>query len=230
MRIILLRHGQTTSNVAGLLDTAEPGAGLTSLGREQAAAVPGALAGEQVEAIYVSTLRRTQQTAAPLASDRALEVVVREGLREVRAGDLEMRGDEASVRTYLETALGWAHDEHRRMPGGENGVEVLARFDEVLAEVAAAGLRTAVLVSHGAIIRSWTSARARNVTAEFAMRNAVSNTGAVVVEGQPGAWHVATWEGHAVGGPAVDEPRQDGPAGDRASVDAGAEHRAGMGR
>jgi len=36
MRLILIRHGQTVSNVGGLLDTAHPGADLTPLGRQQA--------------------------------------------------------------------------------------------------------------------------------------------------------------------------------------------------
>ena len=34
--LILLRHGQTTSNVDRLLDTRLPGAALTELGQEQA--------------------------------------------------------------------------------------------------------------------------------------------------------------------------------------------------
>ena len=40
MRLLLVRHGQTPSNVAGLLDTALPGPGLTALGTRQAAAIP----------------------------------------------------------------------------------------------------------------------------------------------------------------------------------------------
>ena len=60
MRLILIRHGQTTSNVDGLLDTAEPGAGLTSLGFVQAAALPDALGGESIELLYASTLVRAR--------------------------------------------------------------------------------------------------------------------------------------------------------------------------
>ena len=39
MRLTLVRHGQTPSNVLGLLDTAPPGPGLTDLGQLQAASV-----------------------------------------------------------------------------------------------------------------------------------------------------------------------------------------------
>jgi broad specificity phosphatase PhoE len=56
MRLLLVRHGQTPSNVRSLLDTAVPGPGLTELGERQAAAPPEALAGEDIDALYASTL------------------------------------------------------------------------------------------------------------------------------------------------------------------------------
>jgi len=200
MRLILVRHGQTTSNVAGLLDTDEPGAGLTSLGLEQAAALPGVLREESIEVLYASTLLRTQQTAAPLASALGLEVRIRDGVREVRAGSLEMLGDEQSVQTYLTTSFAWSSgDLHARMPGAESGAEVFARYDAVVAEIAGSGAGTAAIVSHGSVIRSWTAARAENVTPAFAARNPLANTGAVVLEGSPGAgWRAVTWAGQAV--------------------------------
>ncbi|POC80683.1 histidine phosphatase family protein, partial [Vibrio vulnificus] len=43
MRLILIRHGQTESNVHRLLDTAMPGPGLTELGQQQAAGLVSAL-------------------------------------------------------------------------------------------------------------------------------------------------------------------------------------------
>jgi broad specificity phosphatase PhoE len=220
MRLILVRHGQTSSNVGGLLDTAEPGADLTDLGREQAAALPGALGEEPIDLIVASTLVRTQQTARPLATATGLETLVRPGAREIRAGDLEMRGDMGSVRTYLGTIFEWsAGNLDVRVPGGESGAEFFARYDEVVAEVAATGVSTAVVVSHGAAIRSWVAARTDNVSIEHAATNPVTNTGAVVVEGSPGeGWTTLTWEGHALGGPAVEELDADGAAADTVDV------------
>ena len=46
-RLLLIRHGQTTSNVRQALDTALPGAALTDLGWSQAFAAGELLAGEQ---------------------------------------------------------------------------------------------------------------------------------------------------------------------------------------
>ena len=87
MRLLLIRHGQTPHNVTGALDTAFPGAGLTELGQRQAAAVPEALADEDVGAVYATSLVRTQLTGSPLAQERSLDVQVREGLQEIAAAE-----------------------------------------------------------------------------------------------------------------------------------------------
>src|SRR5690606_22874724 len=97
--------------------------------------------------------------------------------------------------------------------GGESGEEFYARYDAVVEEIASAGAGTAVIVSHGAAIRSWVPARARNVSREFAARTPVGNTGVIVLKGDPDAgWTTLTWEGQAVAGP--DTSHTAGPAGE----------------
>ncbi|MBL1083867.1 histidine phosphatase family protein [Streptomyces actinomycinicus] len=201
MRLLLVRHGETPSNVDHLLDTAVPGAGLTALGEAQAAALPAALTGEDIEALYASTLIRTQLTAAPLAAARGLDVVVRDGIRELSAGDLEMLpGHTPAGEQYLRTVFAWAAgDTALRMPGGESGEEALARYDAVVAEAAASGARTVAMVSHGAAIRVWTAARADNVDVAYAAARPLQNTGVVVLEGSPSdGWKALSWEGATV--------------------------------
>ena len=212
MRLILIRHGQTTSNVDGLLDTDEPGAGLTGLGFAQAAALPDALGGESIDVLYTSTLMRARQTAAPLAASLGLDVRVRDGLREIRAGTLEMRGDAAAVHLYRDTTFAWsAGSVDVRMPGAESGAEVYARYDAVIDEIALSGVGTAAVISHGTVIRSWAAARAHKVTADFAARSPLTNAGAVILDGSPRAgWHALTWDGHALRSPEVDEPGVNG--------------------
>ncbi len=89
MRLILVRHGQTPANVDGILESTVPGPGLTALGHEQAEALVEALADEKIDAIFVSSMIRTHLTAAPLVAARGLEPAVRDGLREIAAGDVE---------------------------------------------------------------------------------------------------------------------------------------------
>ncbi|MDF6019566.1 histidine phosphatase family protein [Streptomyces sp. JH34] len=201
MRLLLIRHGQTPSNVKHVLDTAEPGPGLTPLGQEQAAALPDALAAERIDVLYASTLLRTRLTVAPLAARTGLEVRVRDGIRELTAGDLEMRGDDQAVETYMTTAFAWsAGNTGLRMPGGENGVEALRRYDAVIGEAAATGAGTVAMVSHGAAIRMWAAARAENIDVRFASAHALANTGIVTLDGAPGeGWRVLHWEGRAIG-------------------------------
>lgn len=215
MRLLLIRHGQTPSNLKRLLDTAEPGPELTPLGQQQAAALPAALAGEEIGALYASTLLRTQLTAAPLATRTGLEVRVREGIRELSAGDMEMRGDALAVETYLSTVFAWpAGDTGLRMPGGENGVEALRRFDAVVEEAAGTGAQTVAMVSHGAAIRMWAAARAENIDVGFASAHELQNTGVVILTGAPGeGWLVQEWAGRSVG-PDGSAPEASGPAGE----------------
>ncbi|WP_125615245.1 histidine phosphatase family protein [Specibacter cremeus] len=217
MRLILIRHGQTPSNVKNLLDTAVPGPGLTALGERQAAAVPGALAGEPLRAIYVSTLTRTALTAGPLAAARGLEPNVRAGLREISAGNLELKGDLPSIMAYLETVKAWlSGDLSARMPGADTGHDVLDRFDAVVreAEEQYDGGPVA-MVSHGAMIRFWAGHRAGTLDWTNPKYHELSNTGIVIMEGaatpalEPGGWRVAAWSGFPAGGLAGTDT--DGP-------------------
>lgn len=222
MRLLLIRHGQTPSNVAGLLDTAGPGPGLTDLGREQADAVVPALAGVPVDAIFASTQRRSQLTAAPLAVDRGVEVVVRDGIREISAGAMDMSGAPDDIHRYLTLVGHWMSgglDE--RMPGpGTSGREVLDRFDDVVAEAERAGDDVA-LFSHGAVLRFWAASRAGNVTPSVGALRPLHNTGIIVLEGGAGpGWTVRTWAGEPVGGPQLDEPSGDGPAAEPVPAEA----------
>jgi probable phosphoglycerate mutase len=222
MRLLLIRHGQTPSNVLGLLDTAVPGPELTDLGIEQSTALPATLTGYRIDAIYASNTRRAQLTAEPLAAARGLPIEVRDGLREIDAGDLEMLGDDESTRTYQLTIRQWISgrlDLH--MPGGPDGADVLGRFDAVVDEVVQRlGGDTdacAVLFAHGAMLRLWASVRAADlarITDPTAPTRYLHNTGMIVLDGDPETgWSVQSWAGSAIGGPRLDDGAEDGPAG-----------------
>lgn len=203
MRLYLVRHGQTASNVGGYLDTTVPGAPLNDLGREQARLLVGALDGLPLDVVYASTQRRAQQTAAPLAATRGLDLVVREGLREISAGELEMRNDEDAVRSYFSRFGAFARgDLTASMPGGETGAGVLGRFDAVVHEIASRGVEAAAIVSHGAMLRTWSGYHCSNLDADFVLRNPLTNTGVVVVEGDPeSGWRADTWIGEPIASP-----------------------------
>ncbi|CAN5744574.1 histidine phosphatase family protein [soil metagenome] len=199
-RLVLIRHGQTPANIAEQLDTVAPGAGLTELGHLQAAAIPSALIGQPIDAIYVSPLLRTHQTATPLARSRALMPRVLDGLREVSAGARNAERGTDLVRRYHRTIMSWTDGAEDRLFGGENGPEFLARYDAALLAICASGVSDAVVVSHGSAMRCWAAARADNITPAFATDNVLSNTGTIAVERTSrGGWHVLDWNCEALG-------------------------------
>lgn len=216
MRLLLIRHGQTPGNVLGQLDTAHPGPGLTALGVEQASALAESLGGQPIDALYTSTLVRTQLTAEPLSRARGLDFEVRHGLHEIEAGSLELRSDRDSIRRYLETVYAWGlGDLGVAMPGGPDGYAFFGRFDDDVEAIAGSGAEVAAVVSHGAAIRVWVSSRARNIASSFGAENPLDNTGVVVLDGSPTeGWTLTTWAGTPIGGPALIDENAEDPTGE----------------
>jgi broad specificity phosphatase PhoE len=205
MRLLLIRHAQTIDNVRGSIGTVVPGPELTDLGREQAAALPDALAGENIRAIYASTMQRTALTAAPLAAALDIEVQLLDGLQEIAAGDLEGRSDKDSVRAYMRTIISWWHERGARMSGGESGDEFFARFTDAIAHVDGHDGTVAVF-SHGAAIRTWASAISRNIDEAFSRQHELPNTAMIVLEGSPAdGWTATHWDGEPVSGEALED-------------------------
>ena len=219
MRLLLIRHGQTPSNVSGAIDTAFPGAGLTPLGHEQARSLPEVLSSESISGIYASRLVRTQLTAVPLSQARSLEVSVRDGLEEVSAGELEMRADEAAVQEYAACIVSWLRgDLDRRMPGGSTGKEFIERYDD--------GVRaivddhdpsdTVAVFSHGAAIRAFT-AWVTGMDPDVASGLRIMNTGLSHLEGSPDTgWRLARWSTEPLGGLELEDLRARDVTGEAA--------------
>jgi len=199
LRLVLVRHGQTPSNVIGSLDARPPGPPLTDLGRQQAAAVAESLSGQPVVAVYASVAVRAQETAAPIAAAHTLDVQVVDGIHEAFVGDLECRNDPDSVRAFFDVFHRWtrALDLDVPMPGGESAQQVLDRFLPVVADIRSRHEDgVVVLVSHGAAIRITSFALSPNVDAELADQHLLHNCGRVVLEADsasPTGWRCLEW-------------------------------------
>ena len=196
MKLILVRHGETPGNIAGRLDTAPPGPGLTERGADQAAALVDRFRGEPVDRIWTSAHLRAQLTAGPVAAERGLDLNVRPELGEFDVGDLEGRSDRAALQAFLVVMHAWLDgDLEPAMPAGESGHDILRRMDAAMGEIVASGDDTALVVSHGGVLRIWASLRCVNITTEFALANYLVNTGVIVVTGSPAAgWHCESWD------------------------------------
>ncbi|EFU80148.1 phosphoglycerate mutase family protein [Mobiluncus curtisii ATCC 51333] len=202
LRLVLIRHGETDSNLSGALDTAWPGRPLNATGREQAVALVDKfhkLVGSSPQRLACSFILRTRQTAEPLAQAFNIPVQVDPDLREVRAGALEMSTTLEDTREYLDTAIGWVTgDLERRMPGAESGAETLARFDRGIARLCA-GLEddpeaTVAVVIHGAIMRVWGANRIEGLTLDLLAQFPCQNCSLTLATGSPTAgWKAELW-------------------------------------
>ena len=201
LRLVLVRHGQTPSNVIGSLDSRPPGPPLTDLGREQAVDVAEALAALPVVAVYASVAVRAQETAAPIAAAHGLPVQVVEGIHEAFVGDLECRNDAESLSTFFDVFHRWTRSLELDvpMPGGESAQQVLDRFIPVVEAIRARHSDgVVVLVSHGAAIRLTSFALSPNVDAELADQHLLGNGSRVVLEADgmsPTGWRCLEWAG-----------------------------------
>lgn len=230
--LLFIRHGQTPNNVIGALDTALPGAGLTTLGQRQAADLERRLAGERIDHIVASQHLRARLTATPLAEARGLDITQDAGFGEIEAGDLEMARTREAADRYLDTAFAWATgDLEPRLPGGPSGRHTLSRFDAALTaalaelgDTAAPGApgddATLVIVSHGAVIRLWVTSRCAGISPHEAGRRRLLNTAVLRVEGGPDDWRFVSWTDPDLVDSGADDPTSqadEDPSVDRAT-------------
>ena len=155
--ILLIRHGASEPARPGKPFPLVDGQGdpeLAPEGRRQAERLCERLAGDHLDAIYVTPLRRTRQTAALLARRLGLEPRVEPGLREVHLGEWEgglfrkMAADNTPVVQRM-----FAEERWDVIPGAENHDAFAERVEESLTRLAAAhaGGRIAVF-THGGVI------------------------------------------------------------------------------
>jgi len=90
--VLLVRHGESAPFREGVPVPLTDGHGdppLDPVGEQQAERVADRLVAEDLSAIYVTSLQRTVQTAAPLASRLGMEPLVEPDLREAFLGEWE---------------------------------------------------------------------------------------------------------------------------------------------
>ena len=156
--LILVRHGSSADAVPGEpfeLIEGQSNPPLSPEGERQARAVAGRLAREPVAALFISTLDRTAQTAAPLVALTGREPVVLPDLREVHIGELEggafriAWADRDPVIVRLLAEQRW-----EVLPGAESSAALAARVRAAAEQVVAAvgPGAAAVVITHGGVI------------------------------------------------------------------------------
>ena len=157
LELLLVRHGQSEAYQDGRPFALVGGHGdppLSELGQHQARAVAKRLSTASLAAIYVTTLQRTAQTAAPLAAMAGLDPLVEPDLREVNLGDWEGGEYRKMVATGHPVAQRmFAEERWDVIPGAEPGAEFAARVRAAIERLAAAHPGQSVAaVTHGGVI------------------------------------------------------------------------------
>lgn len=155
--LLLIRHGETQAAIRGQDFPMVEGQGDPALhpeGEKQAHAVGERLKTEPISAIYVTTMQRTHQTAAPLARHLGLAPRVERDLREVSLGHWDggefrfraAENDPAIVRAREEQE--WGH-----IPGAETNAQFHSRVRAGLFRVAQSHPDELVaVVVHGGVV------------------------------------------------------------------------------
>jgi broad specificity phosphatase PhoE len=148
-QLILVRHGETVHNVAGIAQGWNDSA-LSERGERQVRALAERLKSSGVTAIYSSPLGRALATAEVVAEATGLPVTVLDELREMNYGTWEGRSF-LDVRQVDEEAYQrWINDEEAACPGGESHAGVRRRLERAFAAMTTA---KPVVITHGTAIR-----------------------------------------------------------------------------
>jgi broad specificity phosphatase PhoE len=146
--LLLARHGFAASNRDGIASSGIPGDGLTPDGVEQARALSGLLASEEISVAMTSRLARTQETLALALDGRDVPVVVASELDEIRFGLFD--------GSLLDDYRAWAAAQPPDVPapgGGESRAQAASRFARGLRLVLARPEERVLVVGHALAIR-----------------------------------------------------------------------------
>ncbi|WP_406509343.1 histidine phosphatase family protein [Streptomyces sp. NBC_00212] len=130
--LILVRHGRSTANTAGVLAGWTPGVALDERGRAQAAALPARLASLPLAAVVTSPLQRCRETVQPLLDARpGLPLHPEDLIGECHYGDWSGRKlSELSAEPLMEVVQ--QHPSNAAFPGGESMRAMQARAVEAV--------------------------------------------------------------------------------------------------
>jgi hypothetical protein len=214
----LVRHGETLSNLNGIIDTAPPGADLDPTGVSEANTVAGSIFGDlgkNIAGVFTSEEARSVETAAPLASLLHITSPLPDfsGLNEIPAGLFEGQPTTGlDGILYLIGPLSWALGLPLVPDLGDPSINGVT-FDEsfslavqyIFDETASAtGTVNDVAFSSAGSIAVWTLMNVNNPDFSVLLNEVektggfLANGGQVVIEGSPGDWTLVSYDGVAV--------------------------------
>lgn len=148
-QLILVRHGQTVDNVAGIAQGWNDSA-LSDVGQTQVQRLAERLASLQPTALYSSPLGRAMATAKAIAAATGLPITQLPELREMNYGGWEGRSFLDVRRDDEATYQRWIADDEVTCPDGESHADVRRRLVRAIRQI---NSERPIVVTHGTAIR-----------------------------------------------------------------------------
>ena len=195
--LTFIRHAESQSNAANMINTDIPGPSLSEEGQAQAEQLAHQLSRNNFDGIYASNMVRTQQTAEPLAHALGKQVDVLPGLREIDAGWYNNTTTKRADLTYLLAPADWLNgDVKDAVPGSTSGAQFNDRFTAAVQKIYDSGNTKPVAFSHAEAIMYWTLMNVKNPKDSLVTSHPLPNLGRVVVTGSPAmGWKLVDWDG-----------------------------------
>eukprot|EP00252_Welwitschia_mirabilis_P004511 TRINITY_DN14847_c0_g1_i1.p1 TRINITY_DN14847_c0_g1~~TRINITY_DN14847_c0_g1_i1.p1 ORF type:complete len:232 (+),score=65.87 TRINITY_DN14847_c0_g1_i1:149-844(+) len=190
--IFFVRHGETTHNLAGILQ-GQLEAKLNELGWKQAYAVAERLAKEsKISALYSSDLKRAFDTASVIAEKCNLKVIAHPAWRERHLGKLQGLKRKEAPLLEPEAFCAFVCDEgDKEIPGGgESYNQLFSRVVTALEDIAEKhrGAKVVVVTHGGTLSAIWQFVQGKRSTGK------ASNTSINVIHSyKDGKWVVHNW-------------------------------------
>ena len=154
-KMLLIRHGESLANRAGIYQGQSVDTSLSPLGKRQARLVALRLKDEKVACVFTSPSKRTQETARIVLGDGGGMIIRDRRLLEINHGHWEGKSREVVRLTWHRLLEIWKNDPHKaQMPGGENLQDAAQRASCFVRDLESSyGNKTVIVVSHDVIIR-----------------------------------------------------------------------------
>jgi broad specificity phosphatase PhoE len=193
--LLVARPGDADSEHEHVLS--DSGGWLTEKGKQQTKALAESLASRRIALVYTSSLQLAMESGEIAADLLGVPLRTAEGLEEFSVGTLAgRRHDDEELAAVFEAWV--AGDLETRIPGGESGAEVLARYREALQSIADLHRGETVLVfSHGGVMSFCLPRLGRNVRSDLARLALLPNCAPAEVAVGDDGLSVLDWPGSA---------------------------------
>lgn len=154
LNLYFVRHGETEHNKSGCY-YGSIDVNITEEGIFQAQKGLEKLKGINFDKVYVSELKRTEQTANILLKDREFELIKDKRINEINFGEFEGKGHEEIKELYSEQWKLWCDDwKGFAPPEGESYVKFYDRVKSFMDDILKLNEDNVLIVTHSGVIRS----------------------------------------------------------------------------